>query len=126
MIVTLRDRSKTLTELVDIARFYLCDDISIEEKAEKKFLTPQIREPLSILTQRLSSLTDFSEQAIEQVFNEILQERGLTLAALAQPVRVALTGSATSPGIYDVIAVLGKERTLKRLQAVLDKIEPIG
>lgn len=123
MIATLRDRSKTLVELVDQARFYLSDPVVIEEKPAKKFLTPEIREPLELLIRKLSSLTEFSEPAIEQVFNEILRERSLSLGTLAQPVRVALTGSTASPGIYETIAVLGKERTLKRLQDALEKIE---
>ena len=68
-------------------------------------------------------LQKFSEQEIEQTFAELLKEKGLALGKLAQPVRVALTGSAASPGIYEVIAVLGKERTLRRLHKALALIE---
>jgi glutamyl-tRNA synthetase len=72
---------------------------------------------LQRLIERLTTLSDFSETNIEQSFNAVLQELGLSLGQLAQPVRVALTGSSVSPGIHEVIAVLGKERTLKRLRA---------
>jgi len=123
MIGTLRERAKTLTELVDLAHFYLSDDIDIEEKAAKKFLTREVFEPLKQLIQKLSALDDFSVSKIEHAFTEILQERGLALGKLAQPVRVALTGSTVSPGIYEVIAVLGKERTLLRLKKALEHIE---
>jgi glutamyl-tRNA synthetase len=122
MIATLRERAKTLTELVDSAHYFLSDDIAIDEKAAKKFLTPDIAEPLSRLISKLSALDDFSEAAVEREFSAVLQETALTMGKLAQPVRVALTGSTVSPGIHEVIAVLGKERTLKRLRAAFDRL----
>ncbi len=125
MLGTLRERAKTLRELVDLAHFYLCDEISLEEKAAKKFLSREVHEPLEDLTRRLATLPDFSEQKIEQVFTEMVQRRGLSLGTLAQPVRVALTGSTVSPGIYEVIGALGKERTLQRLYNALERIEKL-
>ena len=119
MIATLQERAKTLVDLVDQAHFYLTDDIAIDDKAAKKFLTADAAKPLSKLIERLTALDDFSEAKIEQTFAAVLQELGLSMGQLAQPVRVALTGSTVSPGIYEVIAVLGKERTLKRLQTAL-------
>jgi glutamyl-tRNA synthetase len=122
MIETLRERSKTLVELVDSAGFYLTDDISIDEPAANKFLTAEIRVPLAKLLDRLAGLDDFTEARIEQVFSAVLQELGLPMGKLAQPVRVALTGSTVSPGIHEVIAVLGKERTTKRLRSALQRL----
>jgi glutamyl-tRNA synthetase len=119
MIATLRERSKTLVELVDAAGFYLTDDIRIDENAVRKFLTAEIRVPLAKLLDKLASLDDFTEASIEQAFSAVLQEVGLPMGKLAQPVRVALTGSTASPGIHEVIAVLGKERTVKRLRSAL-------
>jgi glutamyl-tRNA synthetase len=123
MISTLQERCKTLVELVDAAAFYLTDNIQIDEKAGKRFLTPEIVLPLNALIDKLSSIDVFDEVAIEQAFAAVLQQSGLAMAKLAQPVRVALTGSTVSPGIHEVIAVLGKERTLKRLRAALARIE---
>jgi len=122
MAATLRERAKTLAELVESAHYYLTEDISLDEKAIKKFLTPEAAEPLKSLIGRLSTLNDFDEAGIEREFTATLQEHGIPMGKLAQPVRVALTGSTMSPGIHDVIAVLGKERTLKRLQSALDYI----
>jgi glutamyl-tRNA synthetase len=122
MIATLRERAKTPVELVDLAHFYLSDEIRWDQKAAKKFLTARVREPLEDLIRRLTALGEFSEHRIEQIFTDMLQEKGLSLGNLAQPVRVALTGSTASPGIYEVIAVLGKERTVKRLQRALEYI----
>ncbi len=122
MIATLRERAKTLAELVDAAHFFLTDDITIDEKAAKKFLTADLAPSLSRLIEKLGGLNDFTEPAVERAFAAALQECGLNLGKLAQPVRVALTGSTVSPGIHEVIAVLGKERTLRRLNTALARL----
>lgn len=123
MVKTLRERSKTLVELVDAADFYFKEDISIDEKAATKFLTPEVRVPIQKLIENLSALDDFSEANIERAFSAVLEDLGLSMGKLAQPVRVALTGSAVSPGIHEVIAVLGKERTLRRLRSALQRLQ---
>ena len=125
MIATLQERAKTLTELVDAAHYYLSDKITFDDKAAKKFLTRDALEPIKNLIEKLSGLDDFSEANIEQAFTATLQEKDLQMGQLAQPVRVALTGSTVSPGIHDVIAVLGKERTIRRLQKALEYIRQL-
>ena len=119
MIATLRERAKTLVELVEMARYYLDDQIIYDEKAAAKFLTPAAADSMTSLAGKLAALSEFTEANIEHAFASTLEELGLKMGELAQPVRVALTGSTVSPGIHDVIAVLGKERTIARLnQAV--------
>jgi len=125
MIATLQERVKTLAELVDAAHYYLSDEITLDEKAAKKFLTPDVAAPLEDLIQKLSTLTNFDPPAVEQTFAATLEKHGLQMGKLAQPVRVALTGGTVSPGIHDVIAVLGKERTIRRLRAALDHIRQL-
>ena len=124
MIATLRERAKTLVELVDFAKFYLSDEITIDPKAAAKFLKPEIAEPLSALAQEIESIDgDFNEASIQAAFERVLERFGLKLGQLAQPVRVALTGGTVSPGIYEVIAVLGKARTVARLRAALERVQ---
>ena len=122
MIRTLQERAKTLVELVEAAGYFLNDDIVLDEKAATKFLTRDIAAPLRSLIEKLAALEDFSATNIEQAFAEVLQQAGLAMGKLAQPVRVALTGSTVSPGIHEVIAVLGKEPTLKRLRSALESL----
>ncbi|MBI4431133.1 MAG: hypothetical protein HY587_05425 [Candidatus Omnitrophica bacterium] len=122
MIKTLQERAGTLAELVGVGHFYLSDEISFDDKAANKFLTGEIAQPLKALADGLAKVSEFDERQIEQAFTAVLNDKGLALGKLAQPVRVALTGSAASPGIYEVIAVLGKERTLKRLKKALEHI----
>ena len=123
MLATLRERAKTLVELVDFAGFYLKDQIEIEPKAAAKFLKPEIKEPLTALADQINAIGgDFSEQSVQAAFEQVLARFSMKLGQLAQPVRVALTGGTVSPGIYEVIAVLGKERTVARLRAAIAHI----
>jgi glutamyl-tRNA synthetase len=119
MIATLKERAKTLVEIVEQAHYYLSEDIIIDEKAASKFLTREIAAPLNTLTQKLAALDEFTDAAIHKAFTETLDETRLPMGKLAQPVRIAVTGSTVSPGIHDVISILGKERTLRRLTAAL-------
>jgi len=65
---------------------------------------------------------DFSEESIQAAFERVLTNFNMKLGQLAQPVRVALTGGSVSPGIYEVIAVLGRERTITRLEQAIRSI----
>lgn len=122
MVATLRERAKTLVELVDFAKFYLTDDIEPDPKAAAKFLKPEIKEQLAALASELESVADFSEAGIQGAFEGVLSRFNMKLGQLAQPVRVALTGGTVSPGIYEVIAVLGRERTIARLRTAVARI----
>jgi glutamyl-tRNA synthetase len=123
MIATLKERAKTLVELADMAHYYLSDELRWDDKAVQKVLKPEVRPHLEKLIAELGPVDPFDEAGVERAFSKVLSETGLPLGKVAQPVRVALTGSTVSPGIYEVIAVLGKERTLARLRAALGKIQ---
>jgi glutamyl-tRNA synthetase len=123
MVATLHERAKTLVELADFASFYLNDEIAFDPKAAAKFLKPEIAQPLKLLSKELQALDgDFSEASIQAAFERVLAAFSMKLGQLAQPVRVALTGGSVSPGIYEVIAVLGRERTVSRLVHALELI----
>ena len=123
MLATLRERAKTLVELVDFASFYLLESITIDPKAAAKFLKPESAEPLKALADELDAIAgDFTEATIQSAFERVLAKFNLKLGQLAQPVRVALTGGTISPGIYEVIAVLGRQRTAARLRTALSQV----
>lgn len=126
VIATLNTRSKTLEEMAEGAVFYYQDDISYDEKAAQKFLKPAAFEPLNQLAEALKKIDDFNEKALEDAFKEVMERTGLKLGKIAQPVRVALTGKTVSPGIFEIIDVLGKARTLSRLQAAAQFISQKG
>ncbi len=123
VIETLQPRSKTLAGMADASLFYFEDDIVYEEKAARKFLKPAVLEPLRLLAEGLASSADFSEKALEDVFKSVMDSTGLKLGKIAQPVRVALTGKTASPGIFEIIAIIGKDRVLQRLDKAVAFIE---
>ena len=122
VVGTLHTRSKTLVEMADAARFYFQDPRPYEEKGAKKFLIPDSAANLEETKKRLQAMPEFSEPALNQLFQDLTAETGLKMVQLAQPVRLALTGKTVSPGLFDIINILGKEEVLKRLNLVLDFI----
>lgn len=116
IIKTVQERSKTLIEMAEASEFYFKEDIVYEEKAAQNFLTVDMAEIFEILISKLSASTEFAHKDIEAVFNDIINEKGMKLGKIAQPVRVALTGGTVSPGIFEVIENLGREKTVARLK----------
>ena len=126
VIETLQVRSKTLEGMADGAEFYYVDDVVYDEKAAKKFLKPNILKPLKGLVEKFSVMEAFDEKVLEAVFTEVMEDAELKLGKIAQPARVALTGKTASPGIFEMIEVLGKERVIKRLEKAIAYIEARG
>ena len=116
VVATLQTRSKTLVEMADAACFYFSDEICYDPEAQKKFLTPEAAASLELLIAEIQAIENFTEKALEEAFMRVMEKTGLKLGKIAQPVRVALTGKTVSPGIFEIIEVLGKEKALERLQ----------
>jgi len=119
MVTTLQPRAKTLVELGEQSAFYLSDSITPEEKAAKKFLKESSLSLLSRLRERLGGLAAWDEPVLHRAFSAFMEDEQVKLGKIAQPVRVALTGKTASPGIFEVMEVLGKERCLARIDRVL-------
>jgi glutamyl-tRNA synthetase len=117
IVETLQERSRTLREMAEFGAFYFRETVAYDRKAADKFLTPENAELFKLVADRLSGMEGFTEEGIEKVFAEILEETGLKLGKLAQPVRVALTGGTVSPGIFETMEALGREKTIARLRA---------
>ena len=87
--------------------------------AAAKFLTPALLIPMKQLADAVKQSDAFDEKTLEDIFKQIMADAGLKFGKIAQPVRVALTGKTVSPGIFDVIQLLGKEQTVKRIKNAL-------
>jgi glutamyl-tRNA synthetase len=111
-----KERAKTLVEMVDWVRPYFGQAVTYDEEAARKFLTPAIAPILGRLLTRFEAFPAFSKQQWEAAFKQLVEEEGVKMGQLAQPVRVALTGRTASPGLFDVMEVLGRDRTLFRLR----------
>lgn len=120
---TLKERSKTLIELAKSLRYYIAEDVEFDEKAKTKFLNEKSLDLLVNIRDELVSISNFSEPEIERVFKLIIEKHNIKLGSLAQPVRVAITGGTASPGIFEVLGIIGKEKTLRRLDRAIETIK---
>lgn len=114
-VTTLKIRSKTLVDMAESARFYFEKEIIYDEKADNKFLKSDVLELLVNLQARLEQTSVFDQEGLEKTFVAFLEANQIKLKKVAQPLRVALTGKTASPGIFEVMEVLGKESVLERL-----------
>jgi glutamyl-tRNA synthetase len=111
----LKERAKTLVELLDGARFlFAARPLTMDAKAQE--ILSKGREHLPHLIARLEAATEWSAGAAEAAVRIYAEEAGAKLGQVAQPLRAALTGRGTSPGIFDVLEVLGRDESLKRLR----------
>ena len=118
-VKTLQERARTLVELASSLRYYIAEDIEFQEKAKEKFLNEKSLPLLKDLKDAVAACADFSHAGLEPVFRAVVEKHGVKLGAVAQPVRVAMTGGTESPGIYEVLEVLGKEKALRRLERAI-------
>jgi glutamyl-tRNA synthetase len=121
LVVLVKERAKTLVEMVEWVRPYFGESVVLEEEAAKKFLTPAIAPVLGKLLARFESFPTLSKQVWEESFKKFVEEEGIKMGQIAQPVRVALTGRTASPGLFEVMEVLGRDRTLLRLRQGLER-----
>jgi glutamyl-tRNA synthetase len=119
----LKPRSKTLVEMAEGARFYFETQIAYEEKADGKFLKPNILGLMRDILERLQKMDDFTRKGLENAFLSFLEEKQIKLGKIAQPLRVALTGRSASPGLFEVMEVLGKAKVVDRIQKAVAHIE---
>jgi glutamyl-tRNA synthetase len=101
-------------------RFYFIPDEELEydEKAVKKHLTGESRSILGLMSQALQGVGDWTEEAIQTAVRAFCEDNGIKLKDVAQPSRVALSGMQKGPGLFEMMAVLGQESTVARLQRV--------
>jgi glutamyl-tRNA synthetase len=118
----LRERSQTLADMAAQARFLYVETLELDEAAARKFLTAEIAEPLADLRAALADVPAWEEPELERALNAVVERRGLKLGKLAQPLRVAITGRTASPGIFETLAALGRDWSLARLDAALERI----
>ena len=115
----LKPRAQTLVDIAEMAAFYFhVGAFTFDDKA-KKILTPEAKQYLVDLSAQLEGVSDFTVEAVEELFRAYALEKGVKLGCVAQPFRVALSGSTVSPPIFGVAGLLGKEETLRRIRAMV-------
>jgi len=123
LVILVKERAKTLTDMVMWVTPYFGQTVALDEEAARKFLTADIAPALTKLVARFEALPTFSKQDWEECFKKLVEEAGIKMGQLAQPVRVALTGRTASPGLFEVMEVLGRERTLFRLRKGIERAQ---
>lgn len=123
LIDVVRVRVKTLVELVDASTYFFRDFSDYDEKGVAKHFKPETVALLEICSAKLAALPDFNLTTTEQAYNDIAAEQGLSLGKVIHPTRLALTGRTFSPGMFDVMVLLGREKTLARLQKAIEFIK---
>ena len=117
-----RERAETLAEMAESCRYCYEDFEEIDEKAAKKNLRPVIQDAMSDVLQRLTALSDWSASSISQAIEDCASAMDIKMGKVGQPLRVAVTGGSVSPPIDVTLALVGRDRTLARLQAALQFI----
>jgi glutamyl-tRNA synthetase len=116
LLELLRPRAKRLTDFVEQARPLLVDTVEFDREAvEKNLSTDGLEAHLAALSEALAAATAFNEPDVERVVRGVATGRGLKAGLLIHATRLAVTGRATSPGLFEVLALLGRERVLSRI-----------
>ncbi len=123
VIQTLKTRAKTLLEMAEMADFYFLEEPIYDSKAVQKFLVPQIKPALKEMLHTIKGMSALDEAQLEQAFKRIVEKYALKPRNFAQAIRVTLTGRTVSPGLFEVMTVLGKEKVTKRFERILEKIK---
>lgn len=117
IIPLMQPRAGNMREMAQMAGFFLIsdNDLIYDEKAVDKFLTTDAKHHLQEISSRLEEISTFDQVSLEQVFKEYIQDKDIKFKVIAQPLRVAITGRTASPGLFETMEVLGRERVLNRL-----------
>ncbi len=116
-----KERAPSLVEAAKQFRYFYAP-VELDPKAKQKFLTPDNKPVLEEIRSGIAAMAGLETAALEKLFHGAAESRGLGVGKVAQPVRAAITGGTASPGIYDVIQILGREETLGRLDQAIKGI----
>lgn len=123
LVPLLKNRSKTLVEMAEKSLFYFQEDVKYEKGADDNYLKPQLVSLFIELKDNLEKLNRFDQKGLEEVFKKFLDDHNIKLKELAQAIRVALTGKTVSPGLFEMMEVLGKEKVINRLSKAIQHME---
>jgi len=119
VVKTLQERSKTMLEMADGALFYYVRDLVFDEESLIKHVKPESSGYLHALVNALGAIAAFSHDSIEAAFKAVCTDLGIKMGQIGPVVRIALSGGTVSPSIYEVMEVLGREETCRRLERAI-------
>lgn len=119
LVDVVRVRVKTLQEVVDASTYFFRDFTEYDEKGVRKFFTPEGIAQLEVCRSRIAAQKTFDEASLETLYNTLAEEAGIALGKVIQPSRLALSGRTVTPGMFDMMVLLGKEKTLARMDQAI-------
>ncbi|KJR43049.1 glutamyl-tRNA ligase [Candidatus Magnetoovum chiemensis] len=122
-IITVQERAKTLDELAKALAFYLAQDVKIDSELCDKFLNDKTKNYLLSARDGIAKMDRLSKNELETLFTSLMKQFDAKLGEIAQPVRVALTASTASPSIFEIMVILGKEKTLRRINKAIEMVK---
>lgn len=122
VILAQRERVKTLVEMAERSRFLYEDQLEYDETAIKKEFNENTSQILKLLLTELTSLEKWNKENLHEVIRKVTEQLGVKMGKVAQPLRIAITGSTMSPSIDVTLELLGKEKTLQRLENAIQLI----
>ena len=128
VVALLQPRMKKLTEVVDSAKYFFVDEIEYEEKPVRKFVAkPDVKENLIELREKIAEVPEenFTPEVLEKVVADYLEESEQPMKKVVHPLRVAVTGRSASPGMFETLAAIGKEKVLKRIDYTIENLAGI-
>ncbi len=121
-----KKRSRTVVELLDMMDYYFKEELNYDQKMAEKLFTQDRVSSFNEIIKRLTSMNGFTKDGIESAIKGYASETGVKLGDIAQPIRLAITGRIVSPGLFDIMEILGKGRVIERLQKAIKYIQYKG
>ena len=123
----MQERLRVLKDISSQTEYFFNDNFEYDEKAVKKrLLKPAVEKILTCLSDKLDKLDTFNEQTTEDATRAVVNELGISGGAIIHPTRVALTGLTAGPGLFEIMIVLGKTKTVSRIQRALEFVKSQG
>ncbi|HGN2974376.1 TPA: glutamate--tRNA ligase [Proteus mirabilis] len=122
LIKLLGERCKTLKEMAESCHYFYVDFDSFEETAAKKHLRPVARQPLEVVRDKLSAITDWTAENVHKAIQETAEELEVGMGKVGMPLRIAVTGAGQSPALDVTVHAIGKARSIARINKALDFI----
>ena len=119
IVKSFKERSKTLKDMAYNSSFYFMENINLDPEAKDKFLTPDKKPILENLIKELEKIKDWKAMNIENMFRTLSAKLNIKLVEIAQPARAAVTGKIASPPLFEVLEILGRTKSLNRLNHAL-------
>ena len=123
LIELFKGRISTLSELIEWSGFFFVDEVKLIPEAKAKLKENNLTKEFGILKEKFALLKEFDHVAVEKAFRDTIEQLNIKSRVLIHPLRAAVTGSLIGPGIFEVIALLGKERVCERLDKVIEFIK---